>query len=472
MVKENLNLNEVVSRQFDKAARHLDIHQGLLHQIKSCNAVYFVQFPVKIGNRYEVFRGWRAEHSHHRKPVKGGIRYSEMVNQEEVMALAALMTYKCAVVDVPFGGAKGGIQLDPRKYKEEDLERITRRYTAELIQKGFIGPGTDVPAPDLGTSEREMAWIADTYDAFHPGGINNLACVTGKPVSQGGIHGRKEATGRGVFYGIREAFSNADDLKRVGLSQGLAGKRVVVQGFGNVGYHSAKFLAEQGECKIIGVSDITGAIHNPDGLSIAKLAQHRVRHKTLLNFSGARNLSRPEELLELDCDVLVPAALENQITLANAKRIRARVVAEAANGPTTPLAEEILLKKGVLIIPDIYLNAGGVTVSYFEWGKNLSHMRYGRMQKRLEEIQTRTLLQSTEELIQRNFPAQILERLAKGPDEIDIVNSGLEGTMISAYREIRDTMRRSRSIEDLRTAAYAVAIKKIARAYVELGVFP
>lgn len=472
MVKENLNLNEVVSKQFDKAARHLGIHQGLLQQIKSCNAVYFVQFPVKIGNRYEVFHGWRAEHSHHRKPVKGGIRYSEVVTQEEVMALAALMTYKCAVVDVPFGGAKGGIQLDPRKYKEEDLERITRRYTAELIQKGFIGPGTDVPAPDLGTGEREMAWIADTYDAFHPGGINNLACVTGKPVSQGGIRGRKEATGRGVFYGIREALSYTDDLKSVGLSPGLEGKRVIVQGFGNVGYHSAKFLADEGGCKIIGVSDITGAIYNLQGLDIARLMQHRTQRKMLLNFTGARNLSRAEELLELDCDILVPAALENQITLANAKRIRAKVVAEAANGPTTPLAEEILLKKGVLVIPDIYLNAGGVTVSYFEWGKNLSHMRYGRMQKRLEEIQTRTLLQSTEELIQRNFPAQILERLAKGPDEIDIVNSGLEGTMISAYREIRDTMRRSRSIEDLRTAAYAVAIKKIARAYVELGVFP
>lgn len=472
MVKENLNLNDIVSKQFDNAAQHLEIHHGLLHQIKSCNAVYFVQFPVKIGNRYEVFHGWRAEHSHHRKPVKGGIRYSEMVTQEEVMALAALMTYKCAVVDVPFGGAKGGVQLDPRKYKEEDLERITRRYTAELIQKGFIGPGTDVPAPDLGTGEREMAWIADTYDAFHPGGINNLACVTGKPVSQGGIRGRKEATGRGVFYGIREAFTYADDLKRAGLTPGLEGKRVVIQGFGNVGYHSAKFLAEEGGCKIIGVSDITGAIYNLQGLDIARLMQHRQQRKTLLNFTGARNLSRAEELLELDCDILVPAALENQITLANAKRIRAKVVAEAANGPTTPLAEEILLKKGVLIIPDIYLNAGGVTVSYFEWGKNLSHMRYGRMQKRLEEIQTRTLLQSTEELIQRSFPAQVLQRLAKGPDEIDIVNSGLEGTMISAYREIRETMRRTRSIKDFRTAAYAVAIKKIARAYVELGVFP
>jgi glutamate dehydrogenase (NAD(P)+) len=388
------------------------------------------------------------------------------------MALAALMTYKCAVVDVPFGGAKGGIRLDPRKYREEDLERITRRYTAELIHKGFIGPGTDVPAPDLGTGEREMAWIADTYDAFHPGGINNLACVTGKPVSQGGIHGRKEATGRGIFYGIREAFSYADDLKKVGLSGGLEGKRIIVQGFGNVGYHSAKFLAEEGGCKIIGVSDVTGAIYSLQGLNISKLAQHRMQRKTLLNFGGARNLDRAEELLELDCDILVPAALENQTTLANAKRIRAKVVAEAANGPTTPLAEEILLKRGILIIPDIYLNAGGVTVSYFEWGKNLSHMRYGRMHKRLEEIQTRNLLRSTEELIQRNFSRQVLQQLAKGPEEIDIVNSGLEGTMISAYREIRETLQRSRSIKSLRTAAYAVAIKKIARAYIELGVFP
>ena len=472
MIKENLNLNDIVSTQFDKAAQHLGFHQGLLQQIKACNAVYFMQFPVKIGNRYEVFHAWRAEHSHHRKPVKGGIRYSEMVTQEEVMALAALMTYKCAVVDVPFGGAKGGINLNPKKYTEEELERITRRYTAELIQKGFIGPGTDVPAPDLGTGEREMAWIADTYDAFHPGGINNLACVTGKPVSQGGIHGRKEATGRGVFYGIREALSYAEAVRKIGLSPGLEGKRVIVQGFGNVGYHSAKFLAEEGGCNIIGVSDVGGGIYNLQGLDISKLAKHRKQRGTLLNFAGARNLPQPEQILDLDCDILVPAALENQITLANVKRIRAKIVAEAANGPTTPMAEQILLKKGVLIIPDIYLNAGGVTVSYFEWGKNLSHMRYGRMQKRLEEIQTQNLLHSTEQLIQRNFSKKVMQQLAKGPDEIDIVNSGLEGTMIAAYRQIRETFNQSRRIEDWRTAAYAVAIKKIAITYMELGVFP
>ncbi|MEW5976180.1 MAG: Glu/Leu/Phe/Val dehydrogenase [Acidobacteriota bacterium] len=472
MIKEDLNLNNIVSRQFDQAARHLGLHEGLLRQIKACNAVYFMQFPVKIGNRYEVFQAWRAEHSHHRKPVKGGIRYSEMVSQEEVMALAALMTYKCAVVDVPFGGAKGGVKLDPRNYREEELERITRRYTAELIHKGFIGPGTDVPAPDLGTGEREMAWIADTYDAFHPGGINNLACVTGKPVTQGGIHGRREATGRGVFYGIREALSYREDMKALAMPPGLEGKTVVVQGFGNVGYHSAKFLAEAGGCKVIGVSDVTGAIYAQQGLDIGKLAQYRSERKTLLRFPGARALSRPDDLLEMECDILVPAALENQITLTNAKRVRAKVVAEAANGPTTPLAEQVLLRKGILVIPDIYLNAGGVTVSYFEWGKNLSHMRYGRMQKRLEEIQTQKLLSSTEHLLEKRYSSDVIQELAKGPEEIDIVNSGLEGTMISAFRQIRTIRQKNRKIKDLRTAAYALAIRKIATAYLELGVFP
>ena len=443
-VKEDLNLNNIVSHQFDKAAQHLRIHEGLLRQIKACNAVYFIQFPVRFGNRYEVFYGWRAEHSHHRKPVKGGIRYSEMVNQDEIMALAALMTYKCAIVDVPFGGAKGGIHFNPKQYTEEEVEKITRRYTAELIHKGFIGPGVDVPAPDVGTGEREMAWIADTYDAFHPGGIDNLACVTGKPVTQGGIHGRKEATGRGVFYGVREALGYGEDLEGLGLSSGLRGKKVVVQGLGNVGYHTAKFLSEEGGCKIVGVSEVNAAIYDPNGLDITKLVQHRKRKGTLLNFRGTQNLSRPEDVLELDCDILVPAALENQITLGNAKRIKARIIAEAANGPTTPKAEQILLKKGVFIIPDIFLNAGGVTVSYFEWGKNLSHMRYGRMQKRLEEIHTENLLHSTENLINRRFSERELHQLARGPEEIDIVNSGLEGTMIAAYREIRETLKVSR----------------------------
>lgn len=469
---EDLNLNTIVSEQFDKATQHLKLHQGLLRQIKACNGVYFMQFPVKLGNRYEVFHGWRAQHSHHRKPVKGGIRFSPMVNQDEIMALAALMTYKCAVVDVPFGGAKGGVHLDPLRYTVEELEKITRRYTAELIQRNLIGPGVDVPAPDLGTGEREMAWIADTYDAFHPGAIDNLACVTGKPVSQGGIRGRKEATGRGVFYGVRESLSFAEDLKPHGMTPGLGGKTVVVQGFGNVGFHAAKFLTEEGGCKVIAVSDITGAVFNPAGLHIGALGEYRKRRKTLRDFPGAQTLTRVEAILELDCDILVPAALENQITLSNVHNIKARLIAEAANGPTTPKAEAILLKKGKLILPDIYLNAGGVTVSYFEWNKNLSHMRYGRMQKRLQEIQTQSLLQAAERLAGHEIPIQERRRLAKGPDEVDIVNSGLEDTMVAAYHELAETRRRFKRIQDLRTAAYVVAIQKIARAYLELGVFP
>ena len=469
---EDLNLWNIVCRQFDKAAATLDVPQGLLEQIKACNAVYYVQFPVRFGDKYEIFQGWRAEHSQHRKPTKGGIRYSEFVTQDEIMALAALMTYKCAIVDVPFGGSKGGICFSPKKYTRDQVQKITRRYTAELVRKNFIGPGINVPAPDLGTGEQEMAWIADTYEALTPGQVDSLACVTGKPVTQGGIRGRKEATGRGVQYGIREAFKYKEDLKKFGLAGGLEGKRVAVQGFGNVGYHVARFLSEEDGCRIIAIGDVSGGLANPDGLNVAQLAEYRDKTGGIKGFPGGRELSGPRDVLEIECDILVPAALENQIALDNVDRVKTKLIAEAANGPTTLGADERLNQRGIMIIPDIYLNAGGVTVSYFEWTKNLSHIRYGRMEKRLDEIYRDRLVSTIELATGKPVPEKQRLQLLKGAEEVDLVNSGLEGTMQNAYREIREALQADPRLGDLRTAAFAVAIKKVARTYAELGIFP
>lgn len=457
---------------FDKASMFTRHPQGLLEQIRTTNSVYRISFPVRIGKKkYEVIEAFRAEHSHHKLPVKGGIRYSLAVNQDEVMALAALMTFKCAIVDVPFGGAKGGIRIDPNNYSEAELERITRRYTAELIKKNFIGPAIDVPAPDYGTGAREMAWIADTYQQFHPEQIDAAGCVTGKPVSQGGVRGRTEATGQGVYYATREAVGFQDDMKSIGLSPGLDGKKVIVQGLGNVGYHAAKFLQEGGAL-IVGLAEYEGAIYNSKGLDVDEVMKHRKRNKSILNFKDARNIKQTAKALELECDILIPAALENQITAQNAGKIKAKIIVEAANGPVTPIAEEILLKKGVFIVPDLYANAGGVTVSYFEWLKNLSHVRFGRLGKRYEEAAYRNIVNTMEELTGKKINEKERNAIVHGADEIDLVNSGLEETMINAYHEIRNVLKRSKKINDLRTASYVASINKIAESYLALGIFP
>jgi glutamate dehydrogenase (NAD(P)+) len=461
---------ETVNLHFERAAALTNYPRGLLDQIKACNSVYAFQFPVRTRRGYEVISGWRAQHSHHRLPVKGGIRFAAEVNEDEVKALAALMTYKCAIVDVPFGGAKGGIRIDAKLYEPEEVERITRRYTAELIKKNFIGPGIDVPAPDYGTGQREMAWIADTYSAFHPGHLDAMACVTGKPVTQGGIRGRTEATGRGVFFGLREACSDAEDMKRLGLSPGLEGKRIVIQGFGNVGYHSAKFCQEGGAI-VVAVAERDGAIYREAGLDVEAVRQQLVERGTIRGFPGARDLPTAEGL-ELECDVLIPAALEGQITAENAPRIRARLIAEAANGPTTFDGERILLERGIMLIPDIYLNAGGVTVSYFEWIKNLSHVRFGRVGKRFEEAAFERVVTAIEQATGRLLSPEEHRRIARGADEIDLVNSGLEETMVAAYRQIRELMRQDARITDLRTAAFLNALRKVATSYMELGIFP
>lgn len=462
---------ENVERSFDKAATYTRFPEGLLEQIKLCNSVYKMKFPVKTGgNDVKVIEAYRVQHSHHRMPTKGGIRYSIHVSQDEVMALAALMTYKCAIVDVPFGGAKGGIKISPRNTSPALLEKITRRYTAELIKKNFIGPGTDVPAPDYGTGEREMAWILDTYLTLKPSEVEGYGCVTGKPVSLNGIRGRTEATGRGVVYGLNEIVSYKDDMEALGLSTGLEGKRIVVQGLGNVGFHAANIITEYG-AKVIGVAEMEGAIYCEEGLNIKKLLKYRKTNGSIIGFPGSEEVKGENAGLEIECDILIPAALESQITIKNADRIKAKIIAEAANGPITPNAEEVLLKKGVMIIPDIYINAGGVTVSYFEWLKNLSHVRFGRMNKRFEEYTQSNMLDVIEKSTNKNISKRERSSVVRGASEIDLVNSGLEDTMIEAYQTIREAKKKNK-ITDLRTAAFYVSIVKIADAYGSMGIFP
>ena len=462
-----------VNHQFDRAAKFTKHDPTLFAQIKTCNSVYYVSFPVRRDDgTIEVVHAWRAEHSQHKLPTKGGIRYSPDVDEDEVMALAALMTYKCAIVDVPFGGAKGGVKIDRRRYSTGELERITRRYTFELVRKRFIGPGVDVPAPDFGTGPQEMAWIADTYVSLAGGELDALACVTAKPLAQGGIRGRVEATGRGVHFGTREACDTAEVMKPLGLSRGLSGKRVVVQGLGNVGYHAAKFLQEAGAV-IVGLSEYEGAIARPAGLDVDQVMAHRRERKSILGFPRATDLPSSAAALELDCDILIPAALERVLTADNAPRIKAKIVAEAANGPTTLEAEEVLLKRGVLMLPDLWLNAGGVIVSYFEWLKNLSHVRFGRMQKRYEEGAARRLLEAVQESTGKRLSEQQIGFYTEGPDEEDLVNSGLEESMVSAYHQIREIQQRhGADTVSLRTAAFINAIDKVARTYEEMGIFP
>ncbi|SHM02656.1 glutamate dehydrogenase (NAD(P)+) [Chitinophaga jiangningensis] len=460
-----------VERSFDKAAAFTKWDKGILEQIKACNAVYQIKFPVRIGESVQVIEAYRVQHSHHKLPCKGGIRFSEEVNQDEVMALASLMTYKCAIVNVPFGGAKGGIKINPRNYTPFQLEAITRRYTAELVKKNFIGPGTDVPAPDYGTGEREMSWILDTYMSLRPGEIDGYGCVTGKPVSQGGVRGRTEATGLGVFYGLRELCNIKEDMDKLGLPTGIEGKRVVVQGMGNVGYHAAKYFHEAG-AKVICLIEWDGAIFNENGLNPDDVLQHKKATGSINNFPGATNLNKNTDGLELDCEILIPAALENVIDKHNAPNVKARIIGEAANGPLTPEADEILNKKGVIVVPDMFLNAGGVTVSYFEWLKNLSHVRYGRLGKRFDENMNMHILQTIEDLTGKKVSDKERKFIAHGADEVDLVYSGLEETMHAALHEVRDVMISNPQIHDMRTAAYVCAINKVGAAYEQLGIFP
>lgn len=460
-----------VSQYIDQAAEHSQFEPGLLDQIKSCNSVYRIRFPVEDDEgKVRVILAYRAEHSHHRLPTKGGIRYSPDVTQDEVIALASLMTFKCAVVGVPFGGAKGGVCVDPANSSPTFLERVTRRYTSELIKKNFIGPEVDVPAPDYGTGEREMAWIADTYKAL-VGGMHSSACVTGKPLALHGIPGRREATGLGVYQGIVECVSREDDMKSLGLSTGTAGKRVIVQGLGKVGYYAARYLADDGKALVTGIAEREGGIYCKDGLDVDAVFKHRQETGSVLDFPGAENIDDPYTLLESECDILVPAALEEQITGENAPRIKAKIIAEAANGPVSPDGEAILRDKGVLIIPDIYLNAGGVTVSYFEWIKNLSRISLERLTTRHHENIYRRLIDSVEEMTGHSIAPHHRAALSQGPTELDLVTTALSETMSTSYEKIHHAWKHH-GLPDLRTAAFHFAIQRVGESYLAHGIFP
>ena len=465
------SFRDSVNLMVDRAMAVVGMDPGTAAAIKSCAALLQVQFPVKIRGKIEVFTGWRAVHSTHRLPAKGGIRYAPYANQDEVEALAALMTYKCAIVDVPFGGSKGALLIDPARYERDEMELITRRFTLELTRRGFLSPSVNVPAPDVGTGQREMAWMADTYKHLHPEDINYTACVTGKPVHHGGIRGRVEATGRGVQYALREFFRHPEDVRRAGLSGTLEGKRIVIQGLGNVGYHAAKFLSEEDGARIVAVIEKDGALLNEAGIEIENLYQHIVQHREIGNFPGATFQADGRAVLEMPCDILIPAALESQITLDNAARIQARLIAEAANGPVTYGADEILNKKGVVILPDAYVNAGGVTVSYFEWIRNISHIRFGRMQRRHDEMRGHQVADLVEEATGTALPAGLRDSISRGADELDLVRSGLDDTMRLAYQEIRRIFLEEDGVRDLRTASYVAAIRKIARSYLDVGVY-
>ena len=454
-----------VDLYFNRAASALKLPKGLARQIRTCNAICEMKFGVEIKGGYEIFTGWRATHSEHVLPAKGGIRYAPFADQQEVEALAALMTYKCSIVSVPYAGSKGALKIDPKKYTLEELEHITRRFAQEMDKRGLLGPGINVPAPDMGTGQRTMSWIADEYQKLHPSDINAQGCVTGKPVHFGGVEGRMEATGRGVQFGLQEFFRNQDDLAAANLEGALAGKKIIVQGLGNVGYHAAKFLQLEDGAKITAVLERDGAIINDQGLDVEEVFNFKQEYGKVEGFPNATFIKNGSEVLEYPCDILIPAAMEGVITKENAPRIQAKVIAEAANGPLTFEADQILNERGIFIIPDAYLNAGGVTVSYFEWLKNLSHVRFGRMDRRFVEAQGQKIIEAIESGIGKNLNQSAKDTLLTGPEEVDLVRSGLEDTMRTAYAEIKEQHLSNDKINDRRTASYALAIRKIADIY-------
>jgi glutamate dehydrogenase (NAD(P)+) len=469
------SFRQSVDLMFDRAARLMNLSPGLEQKIRVCNSTYTVRFGVRLRGKIETFTGYRSVHSEHMEPVKGGIRYALSVNQDEVEALAALMTYKCALVETPFGGSKGGLCIDPRAWDEHELEQITRRFAYELIKRDLIHPAQNVPAPDMGTGEREMAWIADQYARMNTTDINAKACVTGKPPHAGGIQGRVEATGRGVQFALREFFRHPEDIAKAGLAGSIAGKCIVVQGLGNVGYHAAKFLSEEDGAKITAIIERDGAVLNENGIDVEALRQHMNDNKgSVIGFAGGKHLAEGAKALEGECDILIPAAMEGVIHKGNAAGVKARLIIEAANGPITFGADEILRQKGVVIIPDMYANAGGVTVSYFEWVKNLSHIRFGRMQRRAEEARSALIVEELERLsadkgLGWSLAPDFKQKFLTGSDELALVRSGLDDTMRGAYRAMREVWHSRDDVEDLRVAAYLVSIGRVAQTYKSKG---
>jgi len=441
-----MNFLESVHKFYDSAAGHLGIPKGLVNQIKAADCVYHFRFPIKLDSgKIEVINAWHCEHSHHKNPLKGGIRFSNLVNEEEVIALATLMTFKCALVDVPFGGGKGGVKINTKDFSTAEIERITRRYSFELYKRNSLGPNSYVPSTDYGTTSREMSWIFDTYKTLSNSNLDSAGSVTSKNISQGGIRGRKEATGRGVYIGLRELLNDKKEMKQIGLKPGIKNKKIIIQGFGNVGYHSALFL-EKASAKIIGICEYNGSIYNPNGLNSEKIKEHLRNGKSILEYQNCTKFNDPYHVFYFDCDILIPAALEEQVNKKNMKKIKAKIIAEGANGPLTYEADDYLSKNSVLILPDLFLNSGGVIVSYFEWLKNLNHVRFGRILNK--------------------------KRNTKDVDEIDLVDRALDDTMSIAFNSMRNKRKDLRYRISFREAAYKVAIEKIAIIYNEMGIFP
>ncbi len=467
-IKKKPTFLENVDMMVNDTIEKIDIDKNISKILKTCRSVLQVKFPVKINGQVQIFQGWRAVHSNHRLPVKGGLRFSTNVNQGEIEALASLMTFKCAVVDVPFGGAKGGLLIDPLKYDEENLEKITKKFARELIRRGYLSPARDVPAPDIGTSQREMGWILDTYKSLHPEDINHAACVTGKSIDHGGIRGRMEATGRGICEALKEFFRHSKELKKNSVDGQLSDQEIIVQGFGNVGLNSAKALYDNG-AKIIGIAEKEGGILNKRGINIYELEQYQKEKNTILNFPNTEIIKNSNDLLSYKCDILIPAALESVITLKNADTIQAKIICEGANGPITYRANKKLLDRGKVIIPDIYANAGGVTASYFEWIRNTNHIRMGRLNKRYEEDRGRAIVKAIQNISSKEIPQELIKKLIHGANEEDIIASGLEDTMRVAFQDMLE-IKKQYNLDSYRMSAYAIALKKIEKSYLELGI--
>jgi len=457
------------NRYVNKALKYSELSDDLAKKIVTCNSTYTVRFGVRLRGQIYTFEGWRSVHSEHMEPTKGGIRFDMDTHAEEVEALAALMSYKCAIINVPYGGSKGGLKIDPTQWESRELEKITRRFAQELIKRDLISPSMNVPAPDIGTSSKEMAWIADEYRKIHPADINGSACVTGKPPSKNGLVGREEATGRGVQYIVREFFRNPDLLKLVKLDNDLSTKSFILQGLGNVGYHLSKFLTEDDGVKLIGISEFNGGIYNEDGINVEHAKKYFTKHNSFENYPKATFIKDSSLLLKRKCDILIPAARENVITEKNAEDISARLIVEAANGPISYKGNQILNRKKIFVIPDILANGGGVAVSYFEWVKNLRHIRFGRLEKRRNQIQLNNLIEAIESMTGKTMPAKYKSNFHNGIEEIDLIRSGLDDMMIDGFQNVKKEFLKTDKIPDFRTAAFKAAIEKISLSYDFIG---
>ena len=457
------------NKYVNKALKFSELSDDLANKIITCNSTYTVRFGVRLRGQIYTFEGWRSVHSEHMEPTKGGIRFDMDTHAEEVEALAALMSYKCAIINVPYGGSKGGLKIDPSQWESRELEKITRRFAQELIKRDLISPSMNVPAPDIGTSSKEMAWIADEYRKIHPADINGSACVTGKPPSKNGLVGREEATGRGVQYIVREFFRNPDLLKLVKLDNDLSTKSFILQGFGNVGYHLSKFLTEDDGVKLIGISEFNGGIYNEDGINVEHAKKYFTKHNSFENYPKATFIKDSSLLLKRKCDILIPAARENVITEKNAEDISANLIIEAANGPISYKGNQILNRKKIFVIPDILANGGGVAVSYFEWVKNLRHIRFGRLEKRRNQIQLNNLIEAIESMTGKTMPAKYKTNFHDGIEEIDLIRSGLDDMMIDGFQSVKKEFIETDKITDFRTAAFKAAIEKIALSYDFIG---